>query len=171
MIRKYMESFIKNYMGGIGCVIILLIPIGLISVVWFDMTFNVIGENISHKGDETRSITSFLPDQATNISFWRNRRHVYYECHVSEKDALEFASKQEWTMQPIGEKPVIMHCYFFDSTGEPQRSCAMEHFGTLGENKYYPFAINEGYYSNKTMNKGGFHIVYDTSLSKLFFSF
>jgi len=158
---KYMERF--------GCVTIILAPFVLMLFgVWFKMTFEVIGENIPQKGEETGSIDFFLPDQATNISFYRGGNIVYYECNVNEKDALEFTSKKKWTMQPIGKEPVEMMCYFFSSTDEPQRSVALKYYENGGARRLYSYSISEGYYYDDMTNRGGYTIIYDSQQGKLF---
>jgi hypothetical protein len=135
---------------------------------WVFFYFEDIGENIATK--DSCSINYFLPDQAINISFYRNSRYVYYECDVSLKDALDFTSKRKWTMQPIGEKPMEARCRFFSTTDGPQRTAAMKYFEKYGESgKVYSYYISEGYYFDDFSHEGGYRIVYDTSLGKLFF--
>ena len=161
---------IKKNIERLGCITIVLTPfVWFFLASWIDKNVVVIKENMPSK--DSTSLGFFLPDQAKNISYWCNRLYMYYECEVSEKDALEFASKRKWTMQPIGEEPIRMDCHFFSTTDGPQLSAATEYFEKYGESTVYPYYISEGYYSDSTMNKDEFHIVYDTSLGKLFFRF
>jgi len=147
-----------------GCLVFLLF---VAYSFWVFFHFEDIGENIATK--DSCSINYFLPDQAINISFYRNSRYVCYECDVSLKDALDFTSTRKWTMQPIGEEPVEMNCRFFSTTDGPQRSAAMEYFKKYGEKKGYPYYVSEGYYFDDLSHRGGYRIAYDTSLGKLFF--
>jgi len=157
----------KKYAGKIGCLLgCLLFLIFVVNSLWIVLYFEDRKENMPSK--DSTSLGFFLPDQATNISYYRNFGYTYYECEISEKDALEFTSKEGWTMQPIGEEPIRMWCSFFSTTNGPQRTAAMEYFEKYGEGNY-PYYISEGYYFDDMTNRGGNTIVYDTSLGKLFF--
>jgi len=154
----------KKHASKIGCLFFLII---VVWSFWVSFRFKEIKENMASK--DSTSLGFFLPDQATNISYYRKFRYLYYECDVSEKDVLDFTSKKKWTLQPISEEPIEMECLFFSTTNGPQRSVAMDYFEKHGERKVYPYFINEGYYYDDMTNRGGYRIVYDTSLGKLFF--
>ena len=154
----------KKYAGKIGCLLVLLF---IAHSFWFVLFYKDMKENMPSK--DSTSLRGYLPDQATNISYLHRANHVYYECEISEKDALEFTSKEGWTMQPIGEEPIEMRCLFFSTTDGPQLSAATEYFEKYGKYGSYPYYISEGYYYDDVTNSV-YRIVYDTSLGKLFFT-
>ena len=136
----------KALLIGGGC---MMLPV-LLVLLWIGLVFYA---NSHPDTGEHIPRADWLPESASDISFYRSYSHTAYEFKISERDLLKWADR--WSFQEI-EKPVRIHRYLyflkrpedFGSYEEYHRECTIE--------------VPEGLISVRRQRNGGGHTaVYD----------
>ena len=119
-------------------------------------------ENVSH--------VDWLPDEASNVSFYKSYSYKAFEFDISENGFLEWA--QRWDVQPIAS-PVTILRYSLMTTAVPDYNkpnpTQDERLLQLQQHPSQRATIRDGYYYDyEDSSYGGVSVAYDRSKGRAY---
>jgi hypothetical protein len=108
---------------------------------------------------EHQKTVSWLPTNATDISYFKNINYTVYECDLDEESFLLFSKKNHWSIKQIDSSPVDILRYKFPTIYTPSENETQ---------LFYSDLIYDGYIYDTLSERGGIRVVYDSSIQRLY---
>jgi hypothetical protein len=135
--------------------------IGVIALVSVTLGLYLLSNNYltSYEYAENVETVDWLPDTATNISYFKSYLFTAYEFDISEEEFLKLAEKKGWKVKKINQtKRVLRYTYGVNQKNNTSKKTNTEAI------------IDSGYYYNKRFsNGGGITVVYDNEKQTAYF--
>jgi len=151
---------------AIGCLlgILLFTPISCVVVwvgggLWLSRQPAEVGENEEH--------VSWLPDEATNVSYYKAYMWKAYEFDISEEGFKRWAIK--WDLKEIDEEQSIWR-YSYMSFLAKRREENVDYDELFSEEEKHIATVKNGLYDKKkSRSSSGYHVVYDRDRGRAYF--
>ncbi len=147
-------------------IILLIVFLNPISLIFFAISFALWSNAHPDKGENVEQV-SWLPKEATNISYYKTYSWTAYEFDISEDGFKKWA--KGYDLKTI-DKPVEMMRYCYFTTKTPEYDSAQD-----GEYNKWQERVNvkifNGYYyrTPPRPNCGGTYVAYDLDQGKAYY--